>query len=426
MKKQMSLFVWAAAAFGISAVLSVPDAGATTVVRNNITIGGGGYGAYVAPPPQGDINVNVNKYEPAPQGGVYRASSADYDSYKGCTPTGCGQAAPPPVVTQAPPPAYTPPPKQEKKPAPKQRAASGKEYLASPFFQPKQGHVGSVTDVGWARNSYDFSIHDINPIIDPLLGAGFYEGVSGNWKGDELFIKEDLSFGITDTVAVIGSIRYGWSDYRMNWTDPTTPNDRNKSDGFDQYGIGLQWKFMDSDEWVAYIAGYYQWNDIANSILADLKVGYKIGNSVVYGLGRVWSIGWDANSYGNGIVADTGQVTYFAFKRDVERSLFAEGGLGLFSALSDDWSTNLELIIGDYEWHSQANLGASLWYQPTNHFALGVYGRASIWDSADSSDKVQAWGWWPAAGITVPVDIGRVDLKNYSDIAFGVKGILYF
>jgi len=436
MKQQLNLFVWATAVFGISAVLAVPSANATTVVQNNI-----GYTAPVVSQPRpSSVRVNVNEYEVketykdtydvvGPDRDVYHAPSPSktsvYDGYNGCTAKKCAAApVPVPVREYAPPP---PPPVVQQEPVRREqpREPSTYEHLANPFFQPKQGHFGSMTDLGWGRNSYDFSINNLNPTIDTTFPGAFYEGIAGSWKADQLFIKQDVSFGVTDTVAIIGSVRYEWDKYYMNWDNPVIPNDKNTDSGFNQWGIGLQWKFADNQDWIGYIAGFYQWNQIANAFLADAKVGYKIANSTVYGLARLWSLGWKDNSYGNGVVSDTGQVTYFAFKRDVTRSLYFEAGAGVYSELSDEWSVNAELIIGDYEWHTQAGINAAVFYQATQNFAIGVYGRMSIWDSANSNENVTAWGWDPANGIPLTY-IGTVDLQSYSDIGFGVKMLLYF
>jgi hypothetical protein len=431
MKKQLSLFIWATAVFGIGTVLNPVTASAETVIRNNIGYAETGYrGASVVDASSGparpsNINVNVNKFETrssdagySVQGGqnMYYTSpgkrSAIYQDYEGCSSEGCPPA--PVAAAQA--------PVQDTRVRSQRAEVAKKEterkyHLAHPFFQPAQGHVGSITEIGWAKNSYDFAFQDVVPTQPDFIDQ------TGSWNATELFIKEDLSFGITDTVAIIGSVQYGWQTLEMNWDDPAVPNDKNKNNDFDQWGIGLQWRFYEDADWISYIAGYYQWNEIANAFLADAKVGYKIENTTVYGLARVWSVGWKDNSYGNGITNDAGQVTYFAFKRDVDRSLYLEGGLGLFSALSEDWSVNAELTFGDYDWHSQAGIYAGIFYQPLQSFAIGLYGRTSIWDSASGSDKTEAWGWSPIIPATY---IGQIKMDSYSDLQIGVKAFLYF
>ncbi|MDR1207637.1 MAG: hypothetical protein LBK26_04470 [Rickettsiales bacterium] len=424
MKKQLSLFVWAAAAFGIGAVLNPMPVSAATIIRNNIGYAETGYhGASVAdmaggPARPSTIGVHVNKIADIETGAtddgygvrdgqnMYYASPgrrADiYRDFDGCD-SNCDEPAPAPV--------------QSKRAETAKQKSVRKYHLAHPFFQPTQGRIGSITDIGWSKNSYDFAFQNVVPAQIDFIGQ------TGNWNATELFIKEDLSFGITDTVAIIGSARYGQNTLEMNWDGPTIPNDKNTNSGFDQWGIGLQWRFYEDADWISSISGYYQWNETANAFLADAKLGYKIANSTIYGLVRAWSVGWKDNSYGNGVTNDAGQVTFFAFKRDIDRSLYLEGGAGLFSALNDDWSVNVELTFGDYDWHSQAGINAGLFYQPLQSFAIGLYGRMSAWDSANGGDKTEAWGW----SKTISAEyIGQIKMDSYSDTLVGVKAFLYF
>lgn len=442
MKKQISMFIRAAAVFGISFMASAPVRADATKVE----YGGYGYATTdfngaswtdMSGGPASVTNVrvvNYNQYDtgtsganPSVQNGpnmyYVRPSrrAAMYEGWQGCEDEYC---PPPPVMSE--PAAAPPPPRapmQSTRADTARRVADRKYHLAHPFFQPQQGRIGSVTDIGYAKNSYNFDV----PVIAPSIitgGGGFYDGISGKWTAAELYIKEDLSYGITDALAVIGSAKFGFDDYKMAWNDPAIPNDKASDNGFNQAGVGLQWRFYDDADWIAYVGGYYQWLDIANAFVADAKLGYKVANSTIYGLARVWYVGWDDNSYGNGITDPVSrQTTYIAFKRDVDSSVYIETGIGLFSALDDEWSLNLELTLGDYDWHSQAGIGAGLNFQPTQQFAIGVYGRMSVWDSADDKNSIEMWGWTP----TIPATfIGNTNISKYSDMSLGVKAYLYF
>ncbi|MCL2338951.1 MAG: hypothetical protein FWC51_03300 [Proteobacteria bacterium] len=447
MKKQLSLFIWAAACFGMGAVLIPEPARAATTIVNNIGYTGNGYhGASVADltsgPAQPAAKVIVNNFDtrsslqgytvtqPAAAQPMYYAAPAPasvdrtalYANYTGgCTAVKCVTPAPIPVAVPQPvvQPVVVPAPR----PAAVAAAAAPKYNLANPFFQPFQGHVGSLTNIGWAQNSYNFKFLNVDPNLQPC----FYNQ-TGKWTATELFVNENLSFGITDSLSIVGSARYGWDTYKLHWNNNTTtgltqmPDDVNKKSGFNQWGLGLQWKFMDNPNWIGYIGGYYQWLNIANAIVGDAKVGYKIGDSTLYGLLTVSSIGWDDHSYGNGAIDNLGQVTYFAFRTNVDRTLNVEGGLGLFSMLNNDWSVKVEATLGDYDWHNQAAIGAGIYYQPVQAFALGLYGRMSVWDSANGK-LIPAYGWSP----TVPVTrIGDVQLSGYSDLLIQAQVFLYF
>ncbi|MCL2538686.1 MAG: hypothetical protein FWF34_00805 [Alphaproteobacteria bacterium] len=450
MQKQLSLFTWAAAVFGMAAVVTSTDSMASVVINNNIgSTGTGFHGAntvdLTSPParpepvvaqPAAPVNVVMHKYDTRSSG--FRVNdcknmyySAKYDEFCGCD-AGCGKPVAAPVPIMAPPPQRVvaqpaPPPAAKPAPAPKRtetvrKEAARKYHLAHPFFQPAQGRIGGLTDIGWHRNTYDFKLVDVHPSIIQSAD-GFYEGLGGDWKATQLFIKQDLSFGITDDIAIIGSVKYGWNNYEMNWSSPLIPNDKNKKNGFDQYGIGAQWKFYEDSDWISYIAGYYQWNDIASTLLADYKLGYKISDTTIYGIARLWYVMWDDNSYGNGITDDAGNTTYFAFKRNVDNSVYAEGGLGVFSALDRDWSVSAELVFGNYDWHSQLSISAGINWQPGDHFAIGLYGRASVWDSANGSEKAEVWAWTPSIP---PTYVSQLHMSSYQDLTLGAKVYFYF
>jgi hypothetical protein len=299
--------------------------------------------------------------------------------------------------------------------------AKRKYYLAHPFFQPLQGKFGSVTDLSYGAGSYDFAINQtyVPPLSSPLSDT------EAKWKSTQLSVKEDFSYGITDRLAVMGMLRYDSSKYKMDWKNPATPDDTMSDSGVNLYGLGLQWRFTDSAEWIATLSGYYQKHvDVANIGLVDLRGGYKVASSTIYGLARGWIIGFDGNAHGNGIEkGDAG--LFIAYKMGEKTATYIEGGLGIFSVLDEDWTLNFEGVFGNYDWHNQASLKAAIGWQPGNSFALNLYGTAAVYDSVDGQDLDVYWK-EPAANINNYTRIGTAAIDNYSEWTVGLQATLYF
>jgi len=377
MKKQLSLFIRAAAAVGITAIFGGDALAAQTTTVN--------------------VHHQVD-VRPAAGRTFYTAQQQ-----RG------------PVAPEAARPVTTTPVTAQPARAATTTAPLNVKHLADPFFQPTTGQIGSVTDIGWTRNSYDFKV-DYLPV-----------NFDGSWEARSLFLKQDLSYGITDYLVVIGSVRLGHDEFKMSFVDPAYSSVRNTDSGFNQYGIGLQWKFVDNNEWVGLIGGYYQWQEVANAFILDTKLGYKVQGSTVYGLGRMWGVNWSENSYGNGVTDNSDPLRaslFIAFDRDVDNSVFVEGGVGIFTPLDDQWSFNLEAIYGYYDWHSQLGIFGSINYQPIETFAISLYGRVSAWDSANSGTNFEMWWWDRNTPEALPV--GNTKLSGYSDIAFGIKAFMSF
>lgn len=147
-----------------------------------------------------------------------------------------------------------------------------KYYLAHPFFQPLGGDFGSVTDLSYTMNSYDMALIP--------WGNGTISDPNAKWDMSQFSIKEDFSYGITDRLAVLAMLRFDVSDYKFDWALPDTPDDSMDDNGLNLMGLGLQWRFVDTTNWIATLSGYYQYqHDISNNAILDLKAGYKIGSS---------------------------------------------------------------------------------------------------------------------------------------------------
>jgi hypothetical protein len=245
---------------------------------------------------------------------------------------------------------------------------------------------------------------------------------TGKWDMSQFSIKEDLSYGITDTVSILGMARFASSDYKFDWD--ASPDDKMSESKIDLYGLGLQWRFVDNSEWIATLSGYFQHQtDIANMYIADVKAGYKVGKSTIYGLARGYLIDFEGNSYGNGITDGENSI-FLAYKTDTESAKYIEVGAGIFSVLDEDWTINGELVFGNYDWHNQASLKAAIGWQPDTWWALNLYGKFTIYDSADNKN-LDFYASDPAQN-NILVNVGNAKITDYSEMSFGLQGILYF
>lgn len=301
-----------------------------------------------------------------------------------------------------------------------------KYYLAHLFFQPTKGKFGSVTDLAYNTVSYDLS-------LEPIPGKTQISDPSTTWNMNQFSIKEDLSFGITDTVTLLATARFDVSSYEFDWSLPQTPDDKMDDSDFSLLGLGVQWRFADTSKWIATASAYYQYQpDISNNLVLDLKAGYKIRSSTLYGLARGWYLNFDGNSYGNGVTGKTAEgedATFFlAYNTDADNTFFIEGGFGVFSVLDEDWTLNVEAILGYYDWHNQASLKAAIGWQPNDWVALNLYGRVALWDSANNDE----FAFWQTdtgensetKGQFINMGVGTMD--NYSEVSVGLQAIFMF
>lgn len=356
-----------------------------------------------------------------------------YQNYTGCNYSGCKPTAAP-VEQQTwdsnKPTSYEP---AARKTTTKTKASTDKVVLADPFFQPAKGHFGSLTDLAYAQNTYDFDLTN-------ELGSGLgWDGLTGDWNASEIAVKEDLSFGITDDIVLMGMAKYASTKYEMNWdafgTNPAS-TDTLDDNGIAIWGLGAQWKFFEDANNVDNLGLFFQSSDMAKNIMASGKFGFKTTpDTTFYGLANLAYIMWENTSYGNGIVINTGQVAYMAFERDVSKSFYAEGGAGVFTKLSDQWSFDAEAIFGSYSWHNQLYAKAAVYWQPNDMFALGFYGRASLWDSADSAKDIYMYTWCDSVTSQCYINgdatlnaeyMGTTEINKYQDMQIGVQGMLYF
>ena len=308
--------------------------------------------------------------------------------------------------------------------------AKRKYFLAHPFYQPLQGKFGTVTDFSFTNSSYDFDFMSDISFFDGVDDRTF-DGVSGDWNADIFAIKEDLSFGITDKIALMGMVKYDSSKYKFTWDDGV--DDKMKDSGINFYGLGIQGRIVDTNEWIMMLSGYFEHQkDMANDFIAELKAGYKVSHSTIYGLLRGWLVDIDGNAYGNAVSDDTSSI-FFAYNTDVDDIFQIEGGFGVFSVLGEDWTLNLEAIIGNYDWHNQASIKGAIGFQPNDWFALNLYAKTSFYDSAEGK-SIDGYYMNPS-WLTAQVDgesldsytfCGRAKLDNVQEWTIGAQVIFEF
>lgn len=316
-----------------------------------------------------------------------------------------------------------------------------KYFLAHPFYQPLGGMFGSHTDLSYNSSSYDFKINQTLPVWNEK--ANEYQvvlnGLGAKWDMTGFSIKEDFSYGITDRIAILAMAQYDINEYKFEWDD-NSPDDKMDDDGLNLFGIGGQWRFVDTNEWIATASAHFQHQkDVANNFLVELKGGYKVSSSTIYGLVRGWYVDLDGNSYGNGVEGtdENGNMvmTYIPYQVGDSSVMYVEGGLGVFSVLNEDWTLNVEAIFGDYDWHNQGNIKGAIGWQPNDWFALNLYAKVAFYDSADGKDLDL---YWMENGITAQASdgtefnldsltkIGTVELDNYAETKIGLQVMFQF
>ncbi len=417
MKKQMSLFIWAAAVFGMAPVWAATNAGMRAASSADLT---------GAPAVRARPAVNYEKYEtrtttrtydmqdrgdlyytqPASRSAMYK----EYDNSNRLAGSSVRNTTTRNVRTTR---AET-----------VRRELKRKYYLAHPFFQPLKGKFGSVTDIAYDMNSYDMT-------LTPLENMSISD-TRAKWDMKGFSVKEDFSYGITDRLAVLAMVKYDKTKYKFDWS--TAPDDKMDDDGFNLFGLGAQWRFVDNDKWIGTLSGYFQHQkDIANNYILDLKGGYKISRSTIYGLARGWYVDFDGNSYGNGIEGTTAEgnkaAIFIAYDTDVDDVFYIEGGIGVFSVLDEDWTLNLEAVFGDYDWHNQASIKGAIGWQPNDWVALNLYAKTAFYDSADDK-KLGYWSYGATAEdgsfINSWVKHGEAKLSDYKETTIGLQAIFQF
>lgn len=284
-------------------------------------------------------------------------------------------------------------------------SAKRKYFIANPFYQPLKGQFGSVTTGEYMKGTYKFG--NAGDTIDRKL--------------TEWSIKEDLSYGLTDRISLQAMAKYNFD--KLIWENSFGDSDSYKSNELNVYGFGIQGRIVDTNDWISTLSGYYEHQKHGvDYFIADLKAGYKVSTSTIYGLVRGWAINMDGDIYGDYMQDATtwGMLVY----GDAKDTLFmGELGLGVWSVLAEDWTLNIEGLYGLYDWHNQLSVKGAFGWQPNDWFALNLYAKTSLYDSADSKHFVVYEGYLP---VTAPSTIADVELSNFREWSVGLQVMFQF
>lgn len=315
-----------------------------------------------------------------------------------------------------------------------------KYFLAHPFFQPLKGRVGSVTDVSYARNNFDFDLINGTTIgLDPnvaseygqIIGTPNYDmSLSGKAETSMFAVKEDLSYGLTDSLALVLMAQYDKTKVTFKDWSGGEPATTTSNSGLNLFGIGLQNRFVDNSDWIVMGEAFFQHQkDTANIFMGAVKAGYKIDRTTIYGIGRIaYTNLIKGDIYGAYVEDSSGDWLVLSYNTNVKDIFQGEGGIGAFAVLGKYFTLNGELMYGYYDWHNQLNIKGALGFQPADHFALNLYASTALYDSAKGKTREYINYDVDPDGTTSSVvySFGDYKIKNYNEWKVGVQAILYF
>ena len=322
-----------------------------------------------------------------------------------------------------------------------------KYFLAHPFFQPLEGRFSSSTDISYGENNFKFDMLsdvlirnlDLNSTHPgETISASLAQDISGKVKTTQFIVKEDVGFGITDKLAVVLTGVYDSTELKLkDWTGEQSGPVNSKDSGLNIFGAGLQYRIVDNTDWIATMAGFYQYQkDTANTFIAELKGGYKINRTTIYGIGRLgYSKLTDGDMYGALFQEGTGDWLMMAYKTDVDSVMYVEGGAGVFAVMNKYVTLNGEMLFGNYDWHNQLSIKGAIGFQPRDMFALNLYASGVLYDSAKNKTKTYInYDVNPDAavvpsyfsGSTALETTGSYKIKDYNEYKVGIQAILYF
>ena len=330
-----------------------------------------------------------------------------------------------------------------------------KFFLAHPFFQPLKGKFGSVTDVSFARSTTNFTLLNANvkdldassPTVGNVAkGLGFNTELKAKEITTQFAIKEDISYGLTDKLALMLMAQYDKTEMEVkDWSDGSSGT-KTSTSGLNVFGVGLQGRFLDTPEYIGMLSGYFQHQkDAANTLMAELKLGTKIDRFTLYGLARAsYSKLDNKGAYGAYMKEDDGDWFMLSYQLNTDNVFQAEGGIGAFAVFNKYMTGKAELTYGSYDWHEQMNLRGEIGFQPGDSFAINLYASAALYDSAKGKTKTYMnydinpeWG--TSGGIKdadnnviispdskLTYTYGDYKINKYNEYKIGIQGILYF
>ena len=218
-------------------------------------------------------------------------------------------------------------------------------------------------------------------------------------------------------------MQYDVSKYKFEWDNG--PNNSTNDNGLNIFGLGGQWRFFDTDQWIATASLYYQYmRDVANVGVAEVKGGYKYQKATFYGVARAWYLNLDGDADSYGASAKNGDdLLFVAYNTGSKNMMYVEGALGAFTVLDRDWTLDLKATYGYYDWHNQLSLYGAIGWQPGDMFALNLYMSTSLYDSADGKE-LKAFSSEPQYNWNALSGTAKVD--GFRETTFGIQAILTF
>lgn len=334
-----------------------------------------------------------------------------------------------------------------------------KYFLAHPFFQPLKGKFGSVTDISYSKGTMDVSLMNINireldtslpqytgntlP-YDSYKNLYVWNPLNAKETTTQIAVKEDISFGLTDTLALMLMAQYDKTDMEISDWSTGKPGTKTSTSGLNIFGIGLQSRFVDTADYIAMASAYFQHQkDTANTLMGELKVGTKVERFTLYGLLRAsYSMLDNKGAYGAYMKESNGDWLMLSYQLDTDNVFQAEGGIGAFAVFNKYMTGKAELTYGSYDWHNQMNIRGEIGFQPGDNFAINLYASTALYDSAKGKTKTYMnYDIDPEAvpnTSSLPTDqqlnpnskllytYGDYKIKKYNEWKIGVQGILYF
>lgn len=325
-----------------------------------------------------------------------------------------------------------------------------KYFLAHPFFQPLKGKFGSSTDASYASSTMDVTLLNAevfnidttsaNPDFNTPFGV-YAKDLGATMSTTQFMVKEDVSFGVSDTLAVQLVAAYDSTKNELkNFSDGSKGDTWNNS-GLNVFGFGLQTRFADNADYIGMLgAQFIHTKDAANTIAGELKIGTKVGRVTAYGMVRgSYSNLTKTDIYGIYVNEDeSGDWLIMSYNTNKKDIFMGEGGLGAFGVFNKYMTLKGELTLGYYDWHNQATVRGEFGIQPGDKFALNAYAQYVVYDSAKNMkrnyynyDVNPDTSGFP----TSPLDMtdtklvftqGEYKINSTNEWKVGIQGILYF
>ncbi|MDR2685784.1 MAG: hypothetical protein LBB23_03385 [Rickettsiales bacterium] len=297
---------------------------------------------------------------------------------------------------------------QELPPSPKPRAVgewrtiSVDTNLANPFFQPQQGRFTFDIDARQTNHSFKFKVKDAyTPSVVYPAGASSVnlEGKKFGFDNTQSQYLGRITYGITDALEINGTVagydqRFVYQnrsfalDSTLALANP--PHDlTNAGSGLESWGLGVAWRVYDYNEVLFQVRGEYRQlqYEKASEVHLGVQGGIVNGRSTFYGrLGLyLWNNELDGYGYGFGYGATDFPENLWEkvlFETDNKHPIYVEGTAGIFTALNDSVSLDVNTSLADLSWRSVWSIGSQLAFQPVDAFMFMLYGSYNLYDSS--------------------------------------------